>query len=105
MKKLIILAITFFIFGIPIYAQQGGNYRYAEPHYYSSVLWGANGFRTVEEENKLMAETLAAMKRERDKEENTPEEMAKEKKKHDDEVAAKKTLFDATKKDVVKTKK
>jgi len=106
MKNLATLAITFILF-TKGYAQQSASNRYGENYslYYSPVMIGPNGFRTVEEENRLMAETLAQLKRQREIDENTQEEMAKAKKKHDEEVAAKKSLFDAKKSDSTKKKK
>jgi len=106
MKKLAILVVVFIIIAIKGYAQQSAA-RYGENYslYYSPVMIGPNGFRTVEEENRLMTETLAELKRQREKDEGTAAEMAREKKKHDEEVTAKKSLFDAKKNDSVKVKK
>jgi hypothetical protein len=106
MKRLAILVIAFIIITIKDYAQQSAA-RYGENYslYYSPVMIGPNGFRTVEEENRLMTETLVAIKRQREKDEGTEAEIAREKKKNDEEVTAKKSLFDAKKNDSVKVKK
>jgi hypothetical protein len=106
MSKFAILAIVFAIITINGYAQQSG-YRYGDNYnsYYSPVTIGPNGFRTVEEENRRMTETLAQLRRQREADENTQEEMTRAKKRHDEEVAAKKSLFDAKKSGNISAKK
>ncbi len=42
--------------------------------YYSGSLWGVNGFRSVEDENRIMEQNLAELRRQRQLEEMTPEE-------------------------------
>lgn len=107
MKKPAILVIAFVIAAINGHAQQSAGYRSEDNYnlYYSPVTIGPNGFRTVEEENRLMTQTLVQLRHQREIDENTQEEMAKAKKRHDEEVAAKKSLFDAKKSGRVNTKK
>jgi hypothetical protein len=104
MKKSAILA-AFAIISINCSAQQSAGYKDNYNLYYSPVTIGPNGFRTVEEENRRMTETLAQLRRQREADENTQEEMARAKKRRDEEVAAKKSLFDAKKNGNVNTKK
>lgn len=80
MKNFIILLIALFSCGI-INAQDNYPYvrhnnQYIATYAYGS-LWGMNGFRSVEEENRIMEQNLAELKRQRDLEEMTPEEREK----------------------------
>jgi hypothetical protein len=80
MKKIIILA-GLFVAGINCFAQDvNANYdnvRRSNQYvatYYSGSLWGVNGFRSVEDENRIMEQNLAELRRQRELEEMTPEE-------------------------------
>jgi hypothetical protein len=84
------------------YSARNGEYVGA---YYSPVIYGPNGFRTVEEENRLMAETLAELKRQHQKEDATQEEIARSNKKREEEVATQKKMFGAGKKEESNPKK
>ncbi len=100
MKK-IPLVIAFCIVGSNTYAQELGNYKYVDKYrtdFYSPILWGPNGFRTVEQENQLMADLIAERRRRSQLEDSSPEERSIAKQRHDQEVAAKKQEFDAKKK-------
>ena len=107
MKKFVLfLAAGAFIVSYG-HAQSSGNYRYGEYSglYYSPIISGPNGFRTVDEENRLMAETLAELKRQRLQDEATQEEIARAVKKRDEEVAAQKRMFGQGKKEEPRPKK
>lgn len=80
MKKIIILAGLFLV-GINCFAQDvNANYdnvRRSNQYvatYYTGSLWGVNGFRSVEDENRIMEQNLAELRRQRQLEEMTPEE-------------------------------
>ncbi len=67
MKKIIISASALFMFSTPVFSQNTrGNYGYSDRYtvsYYAPLLWGANGFRSVEEENRIMEEINAEHRR------------------------------------------
>ncbi len=80
MKKIIILAGLFLMgsncFGQDVNANYD-NVRRSNQYvatYYSGSLWGVNGFRSVEDENRIMEQNLAELRRQRELEEMTPEE-------------------------------
>ncbi len=74
-------------------------------NYYTPVLFGPNGFRSVSEENILMDQMLAE-RRKREKEENmTPEEREQARIRQEEAIAASKKAADARKKPVAKAKK
>jgi len=118
MKPIVFLATAICFICSGAYAQQSGayngttnyypTYNYLDRYptnYYSPVLWGPNGFRTVNEENILMDQTLEAMRRQRDKDNASPEEQEQAKSKHDEEVAARKRAAEAKNKHAAKVKR
>lgn len=79
MKKIIILAIVLFAASVAGIAQDNPNYAHTKrgeyvATYYTGSLWGVNGFRSVEEENRIMDQNLAELRRQRKYEEMTPEQ-------------------------------
>jgi hypothetical protein len=85
MKKIIVFCTVLLLCGSASFAQNvysnysNHNDQYIA-HYYGQLTWGANGFRSVEEENRIMEQTLAELRRQRQLEEMTPEEIAAYKK-------------------------
>lgn len=118
MKKIVILSALFFAMGTPCFSQDSGpNMNYTKhsdqyiASYYTPVLWGVNGFRTVEEENRIMEQTLAELRRQRQLEDMTPEERADMRKRREikqeirtDAVQARKGKEDAKKQKAVQAK-
>ena len=108
MKQLIILVLAIFATNMQGNAQQAGSIygdTYGPGLYYSPLIYGPNGFRTVEEENRLMDQTIAQLHRQRDLNEMTPEQVEAAKKKREikqeiknDAIEAKKQKAQAAKK-------
>ena len=120
MKTIILISAATCLFCSASYAQKeaarNNNDGYNDTHYYNyldrspsnyytPVLFGPNGFRSVTEENILMDQLLAE-RRKREKEENmTPEEREQARTRHEEVLAASKKAADARKKPAVKAKK
>ncbi len=108
MRKIIILVAALLITGIHCFAQDAAYTKSGDQYvasYYTPLLWGVNGFRTVEEENRIMEQTLAERRRQIELENMTPEERANMKNRHlvkqeikNDALAAKKEKAEARKK-------
>ena len=89
MKRIIIPVILILIAGHSHAQSANGSSRSSYGSYYGPIWWGPNGYRTVEQENKLMEEQLAEMRRQREREEGTPQDIARANKKQAEELAAK----------------
>ena len=81
MKKIIVSCTVFLLwcsasFAQNVYSNYSNHNDQYIAHYYGQLNWGANGFRTVEEENRIMEQMLADLRRKRQLEEMTPEEIA-----------------------------
>lgn len=80
MKKIIILGALFACVNESFGQDENVNYdnvRRSNQYvatYYSGSLWGVNGFRSVEDENRIMEQNLAELRRQRQLEEMTPDE-------------------------------
>jgi hypothetical protein len=88
MKKIIVFCTVFLLcytasFAQNVYSNYSNHNDQYIAHYYGQLIWGANGFRSVEEENRIMEQTLAELRRKRQLEEMTPEEIAAYKKRKD----------------------
>jgi hypothetical protein len=107
MKKVVILCLVCFI-ALQCHAQQSASSPYGDNYsagYYAPVMYGPNGFRTVDEENRLMTEALAERRRRYQNEESSEAEIARAVKKREQEDAENKRMFGANKKEDPKAKK
>jgi len=80
------------------FAQNYSYYRNEDQYtasYYVPVLWGSNGFRTVEEENRLMEEMLAEKRRQARMDSLTSDEIAADRKRQERNLEIRKDQLEA----------
>lgn len=92
--KRALLSVAMVLIAAQMFGQSAGT-RGSYSSYYMPMMWGTNGFRTVEEENRLMTENLSELRYQRSLEEASPEEAARLRKKHDEELARRQKADDA----------